>query len=130
MTGECESGEHHVVARGVGRAARAGPCRLAGQGVQYPVQLNIDGTVFKNDSRESEPASNPFLTHFAVSCNDAFAKWYGQIGQGTLAQTARTYYGLNQQWNIGLGEAESYYTIPFSASNGELAQELFGQGKT
>lgn len=99
------------------------------QGVQCPVSLKVNGTVFKNDSGDSEPASTPFLTDFAVSCNDAFAKWYSQIGASTLAQTAQKYYGLNEQWNIGLGEAGPYYTIPSSSSDGELAQELFGQGK-
>lgn len=37
--------------------------------------------------------------------------------------------GLNEQWDIGLGPAGPYYTIPASASNGELFQELFGQGR-
>ena len=96
---------------------------------QCPMSLDVDGTVFHNDTGMSEPASTPFLTDFAVSCNDAFAKWYNQIGDTTLAQTAQKYYGLNEQWNIGLGEAGPYYVIPPSSSNGELAQELFGQGQ-
>jgi hypothetical protein len=99
------------------------------QAVECPKSLTIDGDVFENDSGESTPASTPFLDDFAMSCNDAFAKWYSQIGDTTLAQTAQKYYGLNEQWNIGLGEAGPYYDIPSSASNGELAQELFGQGQ-
>jgi hypothetical protein len=96
---------------------------------ECPASLNVNGTVFHNDTGMSEPASTPFLTDFAVSCNDAFAKWYNQIGDTTLAQTAQKYYGLNEQWNFGTGEAGPYYTLPASASNGELAQELFGQGQ-
>jgi cell division protein FtsI/penicillin-binding protein 2 len=96
---------------------------------ECPAALNVNGTVFHNDTGMSEPASTPFLTDFAVSCNDAFAKWYNRIGGTTLAQTAQKYYGLNEQWNFGTGEAGPYYRLPSSASNGELAQELFGQGQ-
>jgi hypothetical protein len=99
------------------------------QPVECPAQLVINGNVFKNDQGESEPPSTPFLTDFAASCNNAFARWYGSIGAQTLAQTAQKYYGLNQQWNIGIGPGGPYYSIPTAAYNGELAQELFGQGE-
>ena len=98
------------------------------QPVECPAQLVINGNTFKNDQGESEPPSTPFVTDFAASCNNAFARWYGSIGAQTLAQTAQKYYGLNQQWNIGIGPGGPYYSIPASAYNGELAQELFGQG--
>ena len=99
------------------------------QAVECPKTITVNGTTFANSQNESEPASTPFLTDFAVSCNNAFGQWYTKIGSTTLAQTAQQYYGLNQQWNIGLGEAGPYYTIPSSSSNGELFQELFGQGQ-
>ena len=69
------------------------------------------------------------LTDFAASCNNAFSRWYTSIGPKTLAQTAQKYYGLNQPWNIGIGPGGPYYSIPSAAYNGELAQELFGQGQ-
>jgi hypothetical protein len=99
------------------------------QAVQCPAKIVVDGTTFANSQNESEPASTPFLTDFAVSCNNAFGQWYNKIGSTTLAQTAEKYYGLNQQWNLGTGLAGPYYQIPSSASNGELFQELFGQGQ-
>jgi len=99
------------------------------QSVECPAQLVINGNTFKNDQGESEPAGTPFLTDFAASCNNAFARWYDSLGAGTLAQTAQKYYGLNQQWNIGIGPGGPYYSIPSTAYNGELAQELFGQGQ-
>ncbi len=99
------------------------------QPVECPQQLVINGDTFKNDKGESEPPSTPFLVDFAASCNNAFARWYTSIGSTTLAQTARKYYGLNQQWNIGIGPGGPYYAIPSAAYNGELAQELFGQGQ-
>src|SRR5215469_7481780 len=99
------------------------------QQVGCPQQLVINGNTFKNDKGESEPAGTPFLTDFAASCNNAFARWYSSLGAGTLAQTAKKYYGLNQTWNIGIGPGGQYYSIPSAAHNGELAQELFGQGQ-
>ena len=99
------------------------------QAVECPKSITVNGTVFANSENESEPANTPFLTDFAVSCNNAFGQWYDKIGSTTLAQTAEKYYGLNQQWNFGTGAAGPYYSIPSSASNGELFQELFGQGQ-
>jgi len=99
------------------------------QPVGCPQQLVINGNTFKNDQGLSEPAGTPFITDFAASCNNAFARWYASIGAETLAQTAQKYYGLNQTWNIGIGPGGQYYSIPSAAHNGELAQELFGQGQ-
>ncbi|HEX4788025.1 MAG TPA: penicillin-binding transpeptidase domain-containing protein [Actinospica sp.] len=99
------------------------------QAVECPKSITVNGTVFANSQGESEPAGTPFLKDFAASCNNAFGQWYDKIGSSTLSQTAEKYYGLNEQWNIGLGDAGPYYTIPSSASNGELFQELFGQGQ-
>jgi hypothetical protein len=97
--------------------------------VKCPASLKVDGTVFQNSQGESLPASTPFLDDFAESCNAAFAQWYDKIGDSTLAETAQKYYGLNEEWNLGTGTAGPYYTLPASASGGELAQELFGQGQ-
>jgi Penicillin binding protein transpeptidase domain/NTF2-like N-terminal transpeptidase domain len=99
------------------------------QSVECPAQLVINGQTFTNDQGISEPAGTPFITDFAASCNNAFAQWYSQLGASTLAQTAQKYYGLNQTWNIGIGPGGPYYAIPSMAYNGELAQELFGQGE-
>jgi hypothetical protein len=99
------------------------------QSVECPQQLVINGDTFQNDQGMSEPPGTPFLTDFAASCNNAFAQWYTSLSPGTLAQTAQKYYGLNQQWNIGIGPGGPYYSIPSAAYNGELAQELFGQGE-
>jgi hypothetical protein len=99
------------------------------QPVECPPQVDADGEVINNAGGESEPAGTPFLTDFAASCNNAFDRWYSSLAPHTLAQTAQKYYGLNEPWNIGLGSAVPYYTIPAEASNAELALELFGQGK-
>jgi cell division protein FtsI/penicillin-binding protein 2 len=97
--------------------------------VTCPPTITVNGTVFHNSNNESEPAGTPFLDDFAASCNNAFGQWYSSIGSTTLATTAQKYYGLNEQWNLGTGPAGPYYNIPTSASDGELFQELFGQGE-
>jgi hypothetical protein len=99
------------------------------QPVDCPPQIDADGEVIHNAGGESEPPGTPFLTDFAASCNNAFDRWYASLGPETLAQTAQKYYGLNQPWNIGIGEAVPYYTMPPTASHAELALELFGQGR-
>jgi Penicillin binding protein transpeptidase domain/NTF2-like N-terminal transpeptidase domain len=107
----------------------AGLVSSPSQSVECPAQLVINGQTFTNDQGISEPAGTPFITDFAASCNNAFAQWYSQLGASTLAQTAQKYYGLNRTWNIGVGPGGPYYSIPSAAYNGELAQELFGQGE-
>jgi len=99
------------------------------QPVDCPPQIDADGEVIHNAGGESEPPGTPFLTDFAASCNNAFDRWFASLGPETLAQTAQKYYGLNQPWNIGIGQAVPYYTMPSAASHAELALELFGQGR-
>jgi hypothetical protein len=98
--------------------------------VGCPPAYTVQGTTFRNDNDESEPAGTPFSYDFAQSCNNAFAQWWKQLS-GQLASTAQTYYGLNQPWNIiGIpGESTSYFNAPATASGAELAKEAFGEGQ-
>jgi hypothetical protein len=97
-------------------------------GVACPAALTVTGITYHNDQGESEPAGTPFSDDFAQSCNNAFTQWWPHLS-GKLASTARDYYGLNQKWNIGIGDASaSYFSAPASASGSELAQEAFGEG--
>jgi cell division protein FtsI/penicillin-binding protein 2 len=69
------------------------------------------------------------MTDFAQSCNNAFTAQWPHLS-GALASTAKRYFGLNQDWNIGLtGVSASYFNAPASASGSELAQEAFGEGQ-
>jgi Penicillin binding protein transpeptidase domain/NTF2-like N-terminal transpeptidase domain len=106
-----------------------GLVRSPSQPVDCPPQVDADGEVINNAGGESEPPGTPFLADFAASCNNAFSQWYSSLSPQTLAQTAQKYYGLNQPWDIGIGQSVSYYSMPPAASNNELALELFGQGK-
>ena len=90
----------------------------------------VTGITYHNDQHESEPPGTPFSTDFAQSCNNAFTTQYQHLtGGASLAATAQKYYGLNQKWNIGLGNlSASYFNAPANASGSELAQEAFGEG--
>ncbi|HUC22477.1 MAG TPA: penicillin-binding transpeptidase domain-containing protein [Streptosporangiaceae bacterium] len=99
-------------------------------GVECPKAFTVQGVTYHNDKGESEPASTPFITDFAQSCNNAFDRQYVYLTNGRLAETARKYYGLDQNWDIGIGSiSASYFNAPRSASGSELAQEAFGEGQ-
>jgi cell division protein FtsI/penicillin-binding protein 2 len=101
----------------------------ANTGVACPEAYTVQGITYHNDNNESEPASTPFITDFAQSCNNAFTTQWPHLS-GALAGTAREYYGLDQKWDIGLaGLSASYFNAPASASGSELAEEAFGQGE-
>ena len=96
--------------------------------VACPKTFTVQGTTFHNDQNETEPATTPFMTDFAQSCNNAFTSQYEHLS-GALASTAKEYYGLDQKWDIGIsGISASYFNAPADASGSELAQEAFGQG--
>jgi hypothetical protein len=98
--------------------------------VSCPKAFTIQGITYHNDQGESEPASTPFITDFAQSCNNAFSTQWEHLTNGRLAETVREYYGLDQKWDIGIGTVSaSYFNAPASASGSELAQEAFGEGQ-
>jgi Penicillin binding protein transpeptidase domain len=98
--------------------------------VACPPTFTIEGVTYHNNQGESEPASTPFITDFAQSCNNAFDTQWDHLTNGRLADTAKDYYGLDQDWNIGLGSlSASYFNAPPGASGSELAQEAFGEGQ-
>jgi len=98
--------------------------------VECPKAFTIQGITYHNDKGESEPASTPFITDFAQSCNNAFSTQYNHLTNGRLAEAARKYFGLDRNWDIGIGsESASYFNAPRSASGSELAQEDFGEGE-
>ena len=95
----------------------------------------MGGIVIHNDKNESEPAGTPFSMDFAQSCNNAFTRWWKQLsassssGMDKLAETAKDYYGISNEWDIGIsGESAQYFKIPANSVNSALAEESFGQG--
>jgi cell division protein FtsI/penicillin-binding protein 2 len=101
----------------------------ASSGVACPLTYTVGGTTFHNDNSESQPAGTPFTTSFAQSCNNAFTQQWPHLTGGGLANAAKKYFGLNQDWNIGIpGVSASYFHAPADVTGPELAQEAFGQG--
>jgi len=102
----------------------------ADSGVACPQAYTVQGITYHNDNGESESASTPFVTDFAQSCNNAFSTQWPHLSGGLLAHTAKEYFGLDQNWNIGIsGLSASYFNAPAGASGSELAQEAFGEGQ-
>ncbi len=102
----------------------------ANSAVACPAAYTVQGITYHNDNNESEPASTPFVTDFAQSCNNAFSTQWPHLSGGLLARTAKEYFGLDQNWDIGItGLSASYFNAPASASGSELAQEAFGEGQ-
>jgi hypothetical protein len=97
--------------------------------VACPQSFTVTGVTIGNSDNESRPAGTPLIDDFAASCNNAFTTKYQQLSGGVLAQTAANYFGLNQKWDIGLGDPQPYFTMPSGAVNSELAEEAFGQGQ-
>jgi len=93
-----------------------------------PATITIDSTVLHNS--EGEAGDYTYKMDFATSCNNAFSSFWDHSGMtgDLLAQTAQTYFGLNQDWDIGLGQKASYMNIPKGLSRGGLAESLVGQG--
>ena len=102
----------------------------ASSDVACPEAYTVQGITYHNDNNETLPASTPFITDFAQSCNNAFSTQWPHLSGGVLARTAKEYFGLDQNWNIGIvGLSASYFNAPAGASGSELAQEAFGEGQ-
>ena len=97
--------------------------------VPCPAVISIDSLALHNS--EGESAANPtYEEDFAASCNNAFSSFWDKSGVGgnLLADTANGYFGLNQKWDIGLGQPTQYMTVPANLHRGDLAESLVGQG--
>jgi cell division protein FtsI/penicillin-binding protein 2 len=73
-------------------------------------------------------ANNDGYNDFAQSGNNAFDQWWPRLTGGRLAGAAAKYYGLNEPWDIGLGQSATYYRTPPGARGDEVAMEAFGEG--
>lgn len=86
-----------------------------------------------NDSPSLTNTSATLEYAFIWSCNTSFVGKVGLLdGAGSpLDKESTAYFGLNKQWNLGLGAATygagGAENVP-AASGGQFAQEMFGQG--
>jgi hypothetical protein len=96
-----------------------------GETVVCPATLTINGLTLHNS--EGEAGSYSYLNDFAQSCNNAFSSFYNKVGSTMVGTAASTYFGLDENWDIGLGDPTGYASIP-PATLGAMAEELVGQG--
>ena len=96
--------------------------------VPCPTTLTIESVVLHNSAGEGN-SSGTYEQDFATSCNNAFSSFYSNSGvtQNLLHDTAKNYFGLNQQWDIGVGETAQYMNVPANLSGAGLAESLVGQ---
>jgi len=96
--------------------------------VPCPTVLIINGQPLHNS--EGEAGDYTYEMDFATSCNNAFSSFWDHSGmtKDLLSDTAKKYFGLNQKWDIGLGEPTQYMNVPGGLSGGGLAESLVGQG--
>jgi len=86
-----------------------------------------------NDSPSLTNSSATLDYAFTWSCNTSFVGKLGLLDSSgsPLDKESTTYFGLNKQWNLGLGAAtygaSGAENVP-AASGGQFAQEMFGQG--
>ncbi|HWG27625.1 penicillin-binding transpeptidase domain-containing protein [Actinospica sp.] len=92
-----------------------------------PTTLTIETVVLHNS--EGEGGDYTYSEDFARSCNNAFSNFYSnsKVTQNLLSDTAKNYFGLNQKWDIGVGDSAQYMTVPGNLSGAGLAESLVGQ---
>ena len=97
----------------------------------------VEGLTINNDKGLRGGLSPATLKDaFLVSCNTAYVHLAldGKLGSdyGALTNEAKTYFGMNQKWDLGMGPA-TYGTagdlqVPPADGQGLFAREAFGQG--
>jgi cell division protein FtsI/penicillin-binding protein 2 len=97
----------------------------------------VEGKSISNDTSLANGIPNATLKDaFEASCNTAFVNLAldGKLGTdySALSTEAKTYFGLNQKWDLGLGPA-TYGTagdqqVPPADGQGLFARDAFGQG--
>lgn len=101
-------------------------------------QAQVEDKAITNDADLADGIPNATLKQaFVKSCNTAFVHLAldGKLGSdyAALSEEAKTYFGLNQKWDLGLGPA-TYGTakdqqVPPADGKGAFAREAFGQDK-
>jgi len=93
-----------------------------------PTTLDVDNTILHNSEGEGS-MTYTYDQDFAQSCNNAFSNFWNAPGmtKDLLSNTAKTYFGLNQAWDIGLGQTKQYANIPSGLVAANLAESLVGQ---
>ncbi|MFL6116274.1 MAG: penicillin-binding transpeptidase domain-containing protein, partial [Catenulispora sp.] len=110
-----------------------------GDPVDCTPTATVEGKAIENDKDLANGIPHATLKDaFVQSCNTAFVNLAtkGKLGSdySALADEAKTYFGLNQKWDLGLGTAATYgavkdQQVPVADGLGSFAREAFGQDK-
>ncbi|MEV8127172.1 penicillin-binding transpeptidase domain-containing protein [Streptomyces sp. NPDC085944] len=93
--------------------------------VDCPKYLTV-GKEFHNVETSEHPGAT-FRKDFTESCNTAFISLRGKLGDGELGKVARTYFGVGQEWHVGIPTYDGSVPAPKDAT--EKAASMIGQGR-
>ncbi|WP_399886762.1 penicillin-binding transpeptidase domain-containing protein [Streptomyces sp. BBFR51] len=93
--------------------------------VDCPKYLTV-GKEFHNVETSEHPGAT-FRKDFTESCNTAFISLRGKLDDGELGKVARTYFGVGQEWHIGIPTYDG--AVPAPKDETEKAASMIGQGR-
>ncbi|MGK9460068.1 penicillin-binding transpeptidase domain-containing protein [Streptomyces sp. G6] len=93
--------------------------------VDCPKYLTV-GKEFHNVEMSEFPGAT-FRKDFTESCNTAFISLRGKLDEGELGEVARTYFGVGQEWHIGIPTYDG--SVPVPKDETEKAASMIGQGR-
>ncbi|WP_189741146.1 penicillin-binding transpeptidase domain-containing protein [Streptomyces tendae] len=93
--------------------------------VDCPKYLTV-GKEFHNVETSEHPGAT-FRKDFTESCNTAFISLRGKLDDGELGKVARTYFGVGQEWHIGIPTYDG--SVPVPKDETEKAASMIGQGR-
>ncbi|MFH9732907.1 penicillin-binding transpeptidase domain-containing protein [Streptomyces sp. NPDC017260] len=93
--------------------------------VDCPKYLTV-GKEFHNVETSEYPGAT-FRKDFTESCNTAFISLRGKLDDGELGEVARTYFGVGQEWHIGIPTYDG--SVPVPKDETEKAASMIGQGR-
>ncbi|MEU6841761.1 penicillin-binding transpeptidase domain-containing protein [Streptomyces sp. NPDC046716] len=93
--------------------------------VDCPKHLTV-GKEFHN-VETSEFRGATFQKDFTESCNTAFISLRGKLGDAESGDVARKYFGVGQEWHVGIPSYDG--AVPVPKDETEKAAAMIGQGR-
>ncbi|MFJ8823151.1 penicillin-binding transpeptidase domain-containing protein [Streptomyces sp. NPDC102467] len=93
--------------------------------VDCPKHLTV-GKEFHNVETSEFPGAS-FRKDFTESCNTAFISLRGKLGGSELGDVARKYFGVGQEWHVGIPSYDG--SVPVPGDETEKAASMIGQGR-
>ncbi|MEV1024765.1 penicillin-binding transpeptidase domain-containing protein [Streptomyces sp. NPDC050264] len=93
--------------------------------VDCPKHLTV-GKEFHNVETSEFPGAT-FRKDFTESCNTAFISLRGKLGGSELGDVARKYFGVGQEWHVGIPSYDG--SVPVPKDETEKAASMIGQGR-